>query len=160
MWVPIPFEKSFTMAYGRTHYGTGYYIYHKFLPDAPNLSRPIKSWNMDVPPADVLDLINRSGTDIAAGTADYVREIGSSTLPAAETTRSVRHQQHERPATIRALKLSVKRRPGQGPRRGVPADLLGRQRACLGRCAGEAASSAPARCSTARSGSIWSRRSR
>ena len=69
MWVPIPFERSFTMAYGRTHYGTGYYIYHKFLPDAPNLSRPIKSWNMDVPPADVLDLINRSGTDIAAGSA-------------------------------------------------------------------------------------------
>src|ERR1039457_2230223 len=27
MWVPVPFAKSFRMAYGRTHYGTGYYIY-------------------------------------------------------------------------------------------------------------------------------------
>ena len=29
-WVPMPFERSFTLAYGRTHYGTGYYIYHLF----------------------------------------------------------------------------------------------------------------------------------
>jgi len=64
MWVPLAFEKSFTMAYGRTFYGTGYYIYHKFLPGAKNLSRPIKSWTMkDIPPADVLELINKSGTD-------------------------------------------------------------------------------------------------
>src|SRR5215475_1407399 len=28
-WVPIPFEKSFQMAYWRTRYGTGYYIYHR-----------------------------------------------------------------------------------------------------------------------------------
>jgi len=28
VWTPVPFEKSFRMAYGRTHYGTGYYIYH------------------------------------------------------------------------------------------------------------------------------------
>jgi hypothetical protein len=77
MWVPIPFEQSFTMAYGRTHYGTGYYIYHKFLPDAPNLSRPIKSWNMDVPPADVLDLINRSGTDLATAASASHTDSGA-----------------------------------------------------------------------------------
>ena len=29
MWVPLPFEKSFRMAYSRTHYGTGYYIFHQ-----------------------------------------------------------------------------------------------------------------------------------
>src|SRR5262245_20523362 len=28
-WVPVPFERSFRMAYSRTHYGTGYYIYHQ-----------------------------------------------------------------------------------------------------------------------------------
>jgi hypothetical protein len=32
MWVPIPFEKSFRMGYTRTFYGTGYYIYHQYLP--------------------------------------------------------------------------------------------------------------------------------
>src|SRR6202521_4323435 len=31
MWVPIGFEKGFRMAYSRTFYGTGYYIYHQFV---------------------------------------------------------------------------------------------------------------------------------
>ena len=43
-WVPIAFEKSFRMAYSRTHYGTGYYIYHKFVPGIP-LSHPLKAWD-------------------------------------------------------------------------------------------------------------------
>jgi hypothetical protein len=65
MWVPLPFERSFTMAYERTHYGTGYYIYHKFAPGMTNLSRPIKGWMPeDVPSQNVLDLIARSGTNI------------------------------------------------------------------------------------------------
>ncbi len=32
VWSPIPFERSFQMAYTRTHYGTGYYIYDQFVP--------------------------------------------------------------------------------------------------------------------------------
>ncbi len=61
MWVPIPFEDSFRMAYGRTHYGTGYYIYHLFDPGA-NLSQPIESWDGKTPPAaDVLDLLSKAG---------------------------------------------------------------------------------------------------
>lgn len=60
-WVPIPFEKWFTMAYGRTRYGTGYYIYQKFVPGA-QLSTDIKSWTPeDEPPGDVLALLQRSG---------------------------------------------------------------------------------------------------
>src|SRR5437588_3156544 len=52
-WVPIPFERSFRMAYSRTHYGTGYFIFHKYLPGIP-LSRPIQSWDGRTPPgADV-----------------------------------------------------------------------------------------------------------
>ena len=39
-WVPIAFEKSFRMAYSRTHYGTGYYIYQQYI-DGARLSRPI-----------------------------------------------------------------------------------------------------------------------
>jgi hypothetical protein len=49
MWVPIPFERSFTMAYTRTHYGTGYYIYHQFVPGIP-LSQPIRAWDGKTPP--------------------------------------------------------------------------------------------------------------
>jgi Protein of unknown function (DUF2961) len=64
-WVPIPFERSFRMAYSRTHYGTGYYIYHQYA-RGTKLSQPIQAWNQDVsPPTDVIELINRSGTDIA-----------------------------------------------------------------------------------------------
>src|SRR5437879_5753982 len=64
MWTPIPFERSFQMAYSRTHYGTGYYIYHQFVRGA-KLSQPIHSWNGKTPPErDVLELINRAGTDI------------------------------------------------------------------------------------------------
>lgn len=62
-WVPIPFERSFRMMYSRTHYGTGYYIFHQIAPGTP-LTQPLKSWDGRSPPAkDVLDLINRSGTD-------------------------------------------------------------------------------------------------
>jgi len=66
MWVPIAFEKSFRMAYTRTRYGTGYYIYHQYLPGAA-LSRPIRAWNQEAPAKDVLDLIARSGTTLFPG---------------------------------------------------------------------------------------------
>jgi hypothetical protein len=64
-WVPIPFEQSFRMGYSRTHYGTGYYIYDQFVKGTP-LSQPLTSWDGRTPPGkDVLDLINRAGTDIS-----------------------------------------------------------------------------------------------
>ena len=64
IWTPIPFEKWFQMAYSRTHYGTGYYIYQQFVPGT-KLSQPIRSWNTnDVPAQDVLDLIGKAGTDL------------------------------------------------------------------------------------------------
>jgi hypothetical protein len=72
MWVPLPFEKTFRMAYSRTRYGTGYYIYHLYDRSAP-LSQPIRSWDAKTPPAqDVLDLLKRAGTDLAPrpGTAE------------------------------------------------------------------------------------------
>jgi hypothetical protein len=65
-WVPIPFERSFRMAYERTHYGTGYYIYHRYVGGA-ELSQPIRSWNLDSTPGkDVIDLIAGSGSDLLA----------------------------------------------------------------------------------------------
>jgi hypothetical protein len=65
MWVPIAFEKSFRMAYTRTRYGTGYYIFHQYVRGA-NLSQPITAWDAKTPPdPSVLDLLRRAGTDIA-----------------------------------------------------------------------------------------------
>src|SRR6266436_5480039 len=53
-WVPIGFEKSFRMAYSRTCYGTGYYIYHQYVPGTP-MSQPVRAWDgKTAPDADVL----------------------------------------------------------------------------------------------------------
>ena len=65
IWTPIPFRESMRIAYSRTRYGTGYYIYHLFA-NENNLSQPIRTWDTSqVPDQDVLDLLSRSGTDIA-----------------------------------------------------------------------------------------------
>ena len=61
MWMPVLFRNSFRMAYERTHYGTGYYIYHHYAPGA-KLSRPIEKWDARTPPdPEVLALIDKAG---------------------------------------------------------------------------------------------------
>ncbi|MDN5204230.1 DUF2961 domain-containing protein [Fulvivirgaceae bacterium BMA10] len=65
IWTPMPFNESFRIAYSRTFYGTGYYIYNLFA-NENQLSQPLKSWNIkQEPDKDVLDLIHKAGTDIA-----------------------------------------------------------------------------------------------
>jgi hypothetical protein len=111
-WVPVGFEHSFQMAYGRTHYGTGYYIYNQYVPGA-RLSHPIRTWDGRTPPAkDVLDLIARSGTDIAPrpdtpeGKRLGVRQVaGTLDLPASGTTELTRLT--HAPAMVRALEISA-----------------------------------------------------
>ena len=113
-WVPIPFERSFRMAYSRTHYGTGYYIYHQYLPGA-KLSQPIRSWNATTrPPADVLDLLSRAGTDLV-GSADsptgrrqkLKMEFGTLELP--PKTSGTMLDLTNAPSMIRAVEFSVPR---------------------------------------------------
>ena len=104
MWVPLPFEQSFTMAYERTHYGTGYYIYHKFMPGMTNLSRPIKAWKPeDIPAQDVLDLLNRSGADIAP---KGIPTLCGSVSPQAGEIKVIASGIRA-PSDIRAIKFSV-----------------------------------------------------
>jgi hypothetical protein len=65
IWTPMPFERSLRIAYSRTRYGTGYYIFHQYANEA-DLTQPIQSWDMSkAPDADVVGLISRAGTDIA-----------------------------------------------------------------------------------------------
>ncbi len=112
MWVPIPFEKSFRMAYSRTHYGTGYYIFHQYIRGA-NLSRPIRAWDAKTPPDPaVLKLIARSGTDLAPkpGTAEGdkagIREHkGIVKMKGREAVTLVNLD--DAPAMLRALELSA-----------------------------------------------------
>jgi hypothetical protein len=67
IWVPMGFEKSFQMAYSRTRYGTGYYIYQQFLPGM-KLSKPIAAWDGKSPPgADIEQLLLWSANDLRVG---------------------------------------------------------------------------------------------
>jgi hypothetical protein len=112
MWVPVPFEKTFRMAYSRTRYGTGYYIFHKYVGGA-KLSQPIRAWDAKTPPDPaVLKLIGRAGTDIAPrpGTPDGDRagvrqKDGTVALKAGEAVQLVKLD--VAPAMLRALELSA-----------------------------------------------------
>ena len=105
IWTPIPFERSFRMAYTRTRYGTGYYIYNRFVPGIP-LSHPLRSWDESmVPDRDVLDLLSRAGSDIApdagANKAEGTMDIPASGRVAVTNLKGK--------AALRALKFSIPR---------------------------------------------------
>ncbi|MBA7637953.1 hypothetical protein ES703_45602 [subsurface metagenome] len=107
MWVPLPFEDSFRIAYTRTFYGTGYYIYHIFCPGMEHLSNPLKSWDKTPPESDVLDLLSRAGTDIAPkgkGVKTYTGRLQM--RPYQWTTIA---ELDQAPSTIRALKFTIPR---------------------------------------------------
>ena len=114
IWTPIPFEKSFRMAYSRTHYGTGYYIYHMFA-DGTRLSQPIKSWDAKSPPDnDVLELLSHSASSLlptpGSAQADAMGlrfTSGALDLPHGTTVNVA--QLTDAPATIRSLEFSVPR---------------------------------------------------
>ena len=103
-WVPVAFERSLRLAYGRTFYGTGYYIYHQFVDGAP-LSSNRTPFNLEtVPDAAILHLLDQAGTDI--GPTNIARE---STRLALKPGPPVRVFHVDGSATIRALKLSLPR---------------------------------------------------
>lgn len=105
-WVPIAFTRSFRMAYERTHYGTGYYIYQRYIGGA-RLSQPLVPWNLDsVPGKDVLGLIARSGSDLIAQNGALEQRTGEIALPAKRALSLVRLK---RGSVIRALEFSVPR---------------------------------------------------
>lgn len=101
MWVPIGFEKSFQLAYGRTRYGTGYYIYHQYA-NEDYLSRPITAWRSgQVPDRDVVELLSKAGTDIAP--QKIKKQKGTLTLD----KKSVEFANIASTSSIRALKFSL-----------------------------------------------------
>jgi hypothetical protein len=111
-WVPVPFERSFRMAYSRTHYGTGYYIYHQYVRGA-KLSRPLRAWDGKTPPDDdVLALIGLAGTDLAprpdtpeGKKAEVCEKSGTVALPAGESVTLAKLT--EAPSMLRALEFDV-----------------------------------------------------
>ncbi|CAN5312050.1 hypothetical protein BH23BAC1_BH23BAC1_21930 [soil metagenome] len=102
MWVPIGFERSFQLAYSHTFYGTGYYIYKRYA-NEEYLSQPIKAWNINnKPDQDVVDLLNRSGTDIAP--KDIATKIGTIKL---DQERKHFLQIKDNPSVVRAIKFTL-----------------------------------------------------
>jgi hypothetical protein len=102
--VPMPFERSLEIAYERTDYGTGYFIYQLFPKGARNLSQPLTSWAPTPPPQDVVDLINQSGQDVAPKGSDVQSQSGVLRVPAAGPVTVF---DADGPATLRAFKLTV-----------------------------------------------------
>ena len=113
-WVPIPFEKSFSMAYSRTHYGTGYYIYQQFVRGA-KLSHPIESWNeRQTPDPDILKLLERAGTDLVPQSGTMAGRKASITTDEGDLTLSpgtniVLTKLATTPLMLRALEFSAPR---------------------------------------------------
>lgn len=106
-WVPVSFERSFSLAYERTHTGTGYFIYQQFPQGADNLSRPLAAWNEEPPDPDVLTLLASAGQDIAPA-GDGVRvDQGQLDVPAEGAVTVAELTAH--PAVVRALTFRVPR---------------------------------------------------
>jgi D-arabinan exo alpha-(1,3)/(1,5)-arabinofuranosidase (non-reducing end) len=108
-WVPIGFLRSLRLAYARTFYGTGYYIYHQFVAGIP-LSRPIVAWDgASAPDPEIGALLSRAGTDIAppAGVPGVTEDEGRLDLPARASMLVWRGS--DGPAMLRALEFSVPR---------------------------------------------------
>ncbi len=107
-WVPAPFLHSFTLGYGRTHYGTGYFIFHRFAEGADNLSQRLTPWDGATPPAaDVVDLLNRAGTDIAPRGEELRTRVGTVDVPANGAVAI--DATGPGPTMIRALRFNVTR---------------------------------------------------
>ncbi len=108
-WVPIGFHKSLRIAYSRTYYGTGNFIFQQYVEGA-GLSRPIVSWDGSTPPDPAIaNLINRAGSDIApaVGSPGVLEAHGRLDLPAHH--RAALWSVQSGPSTVRALEFSVPR---------------------------------------------------
>ncbi len=103
-WVPMPFARGLRLAYSRTFYGTGYYIYHQFVPGLP-LSRPLVPWDgRTAPDPAVLELLANAGLD-QAPTAGSISHGGTFALRADATAMLC--ELRTAPATIRYFEISV-----------------------------------------------------
>lgn len=107
MWRPIPFRDSLRLAYSRTFYGTGYYIYHQVADANDGLSRPIESWDRSPPDPNVVELFARAGTDVAPIGEGVASTNGSLELRPGRWVQVPVPQKE--PAMIRAIKLSAPR---------------------------------------------------
>jgi hypothetical protein len=102
-WVPMGFTRSLAVAYERTHYGTGYFVYSLFDPGA-DVSQPVAAWDGAAPAQDVLALLAAAGSDIAPAGDGVTAKAGVIDVPAGSAVTVV---DLAGPATVRVLRLLV-----------------------------------------------------
>jgi hypothetical protein len=103
-WVPVSFQNTLTLAYGRTHYGTGYFIYQLYPEGAANLSRPLSTFALQAPDPEIGKLLSRAGEDIAPTGAGVDTKTAAVDVPAGA---AVPLFQLNGARTLRALTLRV-----------------------------------------------------
>ena len=104
MWRPINFNQSFRIAYSRTYYGTGYYIYHQF-PYEPQNDKPIKK--LEPPKDETLSVINNSGMDI--GPTDKLAKEYNGTFDLQPFESKEIIQLRQAPSMVRGISFRVPR---------------------------------------------------
>jgi hypothetical protein len=105
MWRPIPFAQGLELAYGRTHYGTGYYIYQSYEDGGANLSQK-PTWDPAAPPPDdVLTLLASAGEDIGPTGSGVETVEGSLDVPATDAVTVATLTGG--PKVVRVLRLTV-----------------------------------------------------
>ena len=112
MWVPMMFVDRFRMAYSRTRYGTGYYIFHKIVPGI-SLTQPIKTWDAKPPAAqDVLKLLSNAGNELVprldtatAKEMDLSGKTGKVDVSAGKAATIITIS--EGPSALRAIEFSI-----------------------------------------------------
>ncbi len=101
-WVPMPFADRLRLAYSRTFYGTGYYIYHQFVPGMA-LSGPLTAWDGSSPPdSNVLHLLANAGSD-QAQVIGAIERSGTISVGGVQSVCELR----DGPATICYLEFSA-----------------------------------------------------
>jgi D-arabinan exo alpha-(1,3)/(1,5)-arabinofuranosidase (non-reducing end) len=100
-WVPIAFSQSFELAYGRTHYGTGYHIYQLF----PLGGGPSGAWQEEAPDEAVLALLAAAGSDIAPSGNGVTTT--KRTLDVAAGESALLADLADGPAMVRALHIGL-----------------------------------------------------
>jgi hypothetical protein len=105
MWVPIGFRDSLRLAYTRTFYGTGYYIFQTIPQGTQHLSKPLNSWERTPPDKDVLEMISKAGTDIVPDKSRMKRIAGETSLLPAES--KIIFILDNGPSIIRSFKMKI-----------------------------------------------------
>ncbi len=105
-WTPIAFTSSLELGYGRSHYGTGYFVVQLLPEGSDDTSRPLTSWTAnDAPDPAAVDVLRHAGEDIAPTGGGVTTRSGVVDVPALGSVDVV--TLNEGPAVVRAVTFEI-----------------------------------------------------